>query len=218
MMRSRRDFLRIFGLAMAGMGLGSRRALAAPCKRVLPSLDLDFLADKLVLHRRSEWTQTPPRMWRMRAGGTYDRLTIHHAGNGVEKASDEQVVRHKLDGVLTAHMDRNYGDVGYHFIIDYAGRVWECRSLAYEGAHVVYQNDRNLGIMLLGNFEKQDPSIVQVEACETLVQLLRSRYRIKQHRVYGHRDLGQSACPGRQLYSHVLRFRGQDGSGRLGKS
>jgi N-acetyl-anhydromuramyl-L-alanine amidase AmpD len=93
--------------------------------------------------------------------------------------------------------------------LDYAGRVWEGRSLVYEGAHVVCQNERNIGIMLLGNFEAQSPSPAQRESVKRLIALLRERYKIKPHRVFGHCDLGHSVCPGRHLYAFVRGIRDQ---------
>jgi hypothetical protein len=203
----RRQFIRLFGYAAAGLGTGAHRVIASPVKRVLPTPDLDFLPEALMLMRRSEWTDLPPRTWRMRAARDFDRLTVHHAGNGIEKAVSENAVMHKLDGVLAAHMNRRYGDVGYHFVVDYAGRVWEGRSLAYEGAHVAYQNEGNIGIMLLGNFEKQKPSEAQWQACACLASALRDRFMIKRHRIYGHRDIGHSVCPGQYVYARVERLR-----------
>jgi len=109
--------------------------------------------------------------------------------------------------VFVTHTRRNYGDIGYHFVIDYTGTVWEGRSLAYEGAHVACQNERNIGVMVLGNFEDQAPSVSQVATVDLLIGLLQQRFRIKPHRIFGHRDLGHSVCPGKQLYTYVRQLR-----------
>ena len=97
--------------------------------------------------------------------------------------------------------------VGYHFAVDCVGRVWEARSLAYEGAHVLGANAANIGIMLLGNFEKQYPSLAQLASMERLVQLLQRYYAVPSTRVFGHRDLGPSLCPGEHLYPRVHDLR-----------
>ncbi|MBN2301700.1 MAG: N-acetylmuramoyl-L-alanine amidase, partial [Lentisphaerae bacterium] len=137
----------------------------------------------------------------------YDRLTIHHEGNAVNYNTDLQTVTRDLKGILISHVDLGYGDIAYHLVIDRAGRVWEGRSLMYEGAHVSGQNEKNIGVMLLGNFEEQKPSEEQIAAMKLLVSLLRNRYRIKKHRIYGHCDLGPSLCPGKHLYEHVVALR-----------
>ena len=97
--------------------------------------------------------------------------------------------------------------MGYHFVIDSVGRIWEARSLAYEGAHTSGQNEGNIGLMLLGNFEEQVPPAAQLQSLEHAVNRLRDRFRIKQHRVYGHRDLAQSLCPGKALYPLIKDLR-----------
>ena len=203
---TRRRFLKKFGLAAAGLGIVST-GRAATAKRQLPPADLDFLSARMPLLRRQEWTERAVRPWRLRTASVFDRITVHHAGDVSLTVTDKNSVIYRLDGILTGHMDRNYGDIGYHFIVDYAGRAWEGRSLAYEGAHVLRQNDGNIGIMLLGNFQQQQPSAQQVDACARLIGLLRAEHRIKRHRIYGHRDLGQSLCPGQYLYRHVAQWR-----------
>ena len=206
-LQTRRGFLHTVGLAVAGTACAPCLSHAATVKRPLPDSDLSFIESELIVKRRREWTNRTIRPWRLRAAGLFDRITVHHTGNGIPAVTDEGEIIRRLDGILTAHMDRNYGDLGYHFVVDYTGRVWEGRSLAYEGAHVSYQNERNIGVMLLGNFEKQRPSSAQSWTCEALLERLRSEYRIKKHRIYGHRDLGQSVCPGKNLYSLVIRWR-----------
>jgi len=170
-------------------------------------VDLGFLAARLKLRRRSAWTRFLPTAGKLRAAGGFNRVTLHHAGNTPLFLKAQDSVIRELDGVLTAHRQRRYGDIGYHFVVDYGGAVWEGRSLAYEGAHVLSANEHNVGVMLLGNFEEQKPSVDQVTAATWLVSLLRGRFRIPAHRVYGHRDLGQSVCPGRYVYDHVVRMR-----------
>lgn len=204
---TRRSFLKTIALAAPAVGLSIKNSAAAIAKTDLPGESLSFLKKSLILHTRSEWTDHSPRPWRMRAGGRFDRITFHHAGNGVNQNGTVNAVICDLRGVLTAHTERNYGDIGYHFMIDYSGAVWEGRSLAYEGAHVSGQNERNIGVMLLGNFEKQWPSKSQLNSVDTIAAKLRERYGIKRHRVFGHRDLGSTACPGRHFYPFVRRIK-----------
>jgi hypothetical protein len=184
------------------------RGLAADAPRVLPEFDLGFLDREMDLVRRGHWTGVAPKPWRLLLAKPFKRITLHHAGNQPNYHTVKNAVIHDLDGILTAHCERNYGDIGYHFVVDYGGRVWEGRSLLYEGAHVSHQNEGNVGIMLQGNFEVQKPSEIQAFAARRLVQLLRARFAIARECVYGHRDLGASICPGRNLYQHVVAIRG----------
>ncbi len=206
---TRRDFLRTAICAAPALALWpgeSVEALAAPTIR--PSVDLDFIKTQLPLKRRAEWTHIEPRPGRLARARVdrYDRITIHHEGCGVNTHTDEQRVMRNLDGILGWHIRRDFGDIGYHFAIDYAGRVWECRSLGYWGAHVYGHNERNIGVVLLGNFERQRPSDAQMETMEHLVHVLRHHYRVRRGRIYGHVDLGPTLCPGRYLYPNVQKL------------
>ncbi len=206
---TRRDFLRVGLLAIPALAIGRRLGAdeSEVASKPLPVSDLDFLREHVPVMERSLWTNVVPRPARVRTVDGFDRMTIHHAGAEPVTETDECSVAARLGGVLQSHLDRNFGDIGYHFVIDYAGRVWEGRSRAYEGAHVSYQNERNLGVMLLGNFDEQDPSAAQVAALDKVVWTLRQYYEIGRTRVYGHRDLGHSQCPGDRLYPHVAIMR-----------
>lgn len=211
-MHSRRIFLRRLAAALPALAWGGT-TLGAASPRVLPEFDLGFLDREMDLVRRWDWTSAAPIPWRLVPSKGFSRITVHHAGNQPNYHTVKNAVIHDLDGILTAHRERNYGDIGYHFVVDYGGRVWEGRSLTYEGAHVSHQNEGNIGIMLQGNFEMQKPSEIQTFAAKRLVQLLRNRFSVDRECVYGHRDLGASVCPGRNLYSHVVAIRG---TGRVG--
>lgn len=198
----RRQFIGTAALAACG-GIAN----ASVVKRQLPSIDMSFIEDKMKFSYRSDWTEQRVKAWRMRGLGDVDRVTIHHTAGGKDATTNKEDVSASIRSVLASHAKRGYGDIAYHLIVDYAGRVWEGRPLAYEGAHVQDQNERNVGIVLLGNFELQQPSKKQIDSMAQLVSLVREQYRIKRHRIYGHRDLGASACPGNNLYVYVKKLK-----------
>jgi len=208
----RRRFLAAGAMAFTFLVGRVPRLTAATVKRPAEPVDLEFLAGKLDLVRRHQWTAVAPKPWRLRAAGQYSRITVHHAGGAVDREKSWNGVVFRLDGIRKGHVDRGYGDVGYHFVIDASGRAWEGRSLGYEGAHVSGGNRSNIGVMLLGNFEQQEPSAAQRHATGVLVDALSDRYTVKRHRVYGHRDLGPSVCPGRNLYAFVETLRTRSGT------
>lgn len=207
MKHTRRGFLKALAAGVPALLAGADSARASFLKKPLPMANLDFISEDMDILRRSEWTQVLPRAWLLRPSVTFDKVTVHHTGKyAIFDVAKKSVIR-DLDGIITEHMDRNYGDIGYHFVVDYSGRLWEARSLAYEGAHVAGQNDRNIGVVCVGNFDLQKPSEAQLTTIEQLVSVLREHYGIKQHCLYGHRDLGHSACPGDSLYANVLKLK-----------
>ena len=206
---SRRRFLHSLGLAVPAIaGLPLISAGSSTQRPALSAPDLRFIARELPLRRRHEWARVQPNPERLREATAdgYNRITLHHAGTDVIRFTSESSVVSCLDGVLGGHLQRRFGDVGYHFLIDYAGRVWEGRSLAYWGAHVSGHNEHNVGIVLLGNFEKQRASRAQIQSMQKLVGLVRDHYAIRPGAIYGHIDLGRTLCPGRYLYPQVQRL------------
>ncbi|MCG2660190.1 MAG: peptidoglycan recognition protein family protein [Kiritimatiellae bacterium] len=161
------------------------------------------LRQRMSLASRSDWTRLSPRYSRLKPADPYSRITIHHEGNKANFASSSPDVTRELRQVMAAHRRKGYGDIGYHFMIDYSGRTWEGRSLKYQGAHVSSRNPGNIGVMLLGNFEIQKPSKAQKAALIRLVTDLRRYYGIRRRRIYGHRDMDSTLCPGRNLYAFL---------------
>ena len=139
-------------------------------------------------------------------------LTIHHEGwqPFTDVGWAESAAR--VEQVRVAHRNAKgggYADIGYHFIIDREGRIWEGRSLRYQGAHVKNHNEGNVGIMCLGNFEEQTPTQKQLAGLTKQVQTVMARYKIPLRRVYTHQEWkgAQTLCPGRTLQTWVDRNR-----------
>ena len=142
------------------------------------------------------------------------QITIHHDGMPPFAAIDLAAVKTRIDLIRRAHLNRDggnrWGDIGYHFVVDRAGRAWEARPLTYQGAHVKDHNEGNIGILCLGNYEVQVPTQAQLRKLEQLIMTLRGRYRIAPTAVYTHQELCNNCtlCPGRNLQRAVVRSRG----------
>ena len=199
--QSRRDFLR--ACLIAGAALAVPRWVAGMQIRPSPT-EAPRLSPELTVIPRSAWSKLAPRVSRMNPAAGYSRLTVHHAGTMVNTHVHKEDMVVDLNGIMETHLRKNYGDIGYHLIIDYAGRIWAGRSLAFEGAHVSGMNKQNVGVMLLGNFEKQTPSSDQIASLFQLVRATQRKYSIAYEAIYGHCDLGRSICPGKHLYAPFI--------------
>jgi hypothetical protein len=207
----RRSFMAGGMVLLSGLAFAKRSLAEDVPEKIKPDLsDMTFLNDKVVLIKRDEWTDIKPQLPIMKAATGYDRLTIHHTGETIKSLTDENSIRFALLNILNDHCNRNFGDIGYHFVIAPDGKVWQTRSMAYEGAHVSGQNASNLGVMLLGNFESNQPTDGQISTMTLLTDSMCEHFSIKKHRVYGHRDIGHSLCPGRNLYEEVLKLKSID--------
>lgn len=199
----RREFLSRLLLAAPAVAVGSTLASSAGATETPLPRNLSFLRNVVDLHLREEWTEERPRLHRLNRAESYSQITVHHQGVRINQSVNWQDVVYDIHNVLDGHLERRFGDIGYHMIIDRAGRVWEGRSLRFTGAHVAEHNDRNVGIMLLGNFERQRPSDKQLLSLRSAIAATRKTFSISSDQVYGHRDLGQTLCPGRHLLNYV---------------
>ena len=140
-------------------------------------------------------------------------ITIHHDGLAKPLArSSESASKARLDLIRRAHVGKGWSDIGYHFAIDRGGRVWQCRPLAWEGAHVRSHNPGNIGILVMGNFEVERPTRQQLAALNSFVNMTRRSYGIPVANVRTHREWQGAAtsCPGKYLQPKVRDMRSRD--------
>ena len=126
-------------------------------------------------------------------------ITIHHDGMTPFLGTTFGAVASRIDLIRTSHRNKQWGDIGYHYVVDRAGRVWTGRPLNFQGAHVKDRNEGNIGILNLGNFELQTPSDAQLGGLRALLRDLQRQHNITGDRIYSHREWAATACPGRNL-------------------
>jgi N-acetyl-anhydromuramyl-L-alanine amidase AmpD len=137
------------------------------------------------------------------------RITVHHEGFQPVYFRDERSTAQRINAVRNAHLARGWADIGYHFIIDREGRIWEGRDLRYQGAHASDQNEHNIGVMLLGNFDRQAPTQAQTSSLQLTLNSLMRSHHVRKNRVFTHQELPRQAtsCPGRSLQAHMVTLR-----------
>ncbi len=155
--------------------------------------------------RRSEWTRTRPIAQRVNPMGGIRHITLHHEGspNAPVLFADAKTTARRIELIRQFHLDRGWGDIGYHYIIDRAGRVWEARPLNLQGAHVKDHNSHNIGVMCLGNFNIQTPSDAQLQTVARFTRSLRLKHRVAVRSIHTHRELGATSCPGNALQPRI---------------
>lgn len=140
------------------------------------------------------------------------RITVHHDGMTEFTATDESAVASRLESIRAAHRSRRWADIGYHYAIDPSGRVWACRPRDLQGAHVRDQNPGNIGIVVLGNFERQRPSRATLASLDAFIADEMRRSNVSIRNVHTHQELSATACPGRNLQVYMNSTRSQRGA------
>ncbi len=114
---------------------------------------------------------------------------------------------------------RGWGDIGYHFLIDPLGNIYEGKSGGdfVIGAHAYCGNTGTIGISFIGGFENNLPSGSAINSAEKLLGELANLYEINldefsnwhgrnSRNLIGHRDVVATECPGDVLYSYIAEL------------
>jgi hypothetical protein len=137
------------------------------------------------------------------------RVTVHHTDGvlpmteAATAAAVREIQRYHMVGRAREGKE-NFSDIGYHFLIAGDGRVIEGRRAEYLGAHAGGANTGNIGIAMMGDFNKQKPTDAQIESLTRLVTFLAIKYK-KEPEAKGflepHQHYTNTDCPGKNLMS-----------------
>lgn len=157
--------------------------------------------------RRDEWGAADPR--EDYTPHSPERLTLHHtAGLRPETLEDSL---EEVAFVQDLHRNgRGWNDIGYHFLIDAAGRIFEGRPVNVVGAHVYGKNTGNVGISIMGYYHSPHNHTLSPEQLETLGRLGRwlvAEYGISAEEIHQHREFKATACPGDVVSESFERIR-----------
>jgi hypothetical protein len=163
---------------------------------------------------RSQWTRSGPIVANARPMGRISRITVHHDGMTPFTSRRQGDATARLEAIRRAHVSLDgWADIGYHFAIDPAGRVYECRPLNLQGAHAGGDaNIQNMGIVVLGNYMDQQPTQENLSALYAFVSSQMRRFRVPVSSVYTHQELKPTACPGVSLQRCMEQARDRRGT------
>lgn len=152
---------------------------------------------------------------------SYDFMTWHHAAGYSAENLDQG--KAQMRAMQDLHQNvRGWSDIGYQFAIDRAGNLYQGRpfmdnstSLSQVpvlalGAHAGGANTGNIGVVIMGCYHPPEGSHCEQEitpaAFATYINLfafLSERYGVEPEMIRGHRDFGQTACPGDNNYALI---------------
>lgn len=94
--------------------------------------------------------------------------------------------------------ERGWSDIGYHWVVELDGQVFEGRDEDISGAHCRGHNHDSIGICYVGGADsegnpKDTRTPAQKPALEKLIKEILDRHQDAE--VYGHCDFSEKACP-----------------------
>lgn len=180
---------------------------------------------------RSEWGAAPFRDGKPTPNSSVKLAVVHHTAgqNNYSQGSVPGII----NGIQAYHQNANgWSDIGYNFLVDRFGGIWEGRAgsidLASVGAHAQGFNTGSVGVSVLGDYTKTSPSPQAIEAVSKVaawrlwlneadptgsVSLVSggspkfpAGTRVTLPRIVGHRDVGLTSCPG-SIYGFLPQIR-----------
>ena len=154
--------------------------------------------------------------------GTISGGFVHHTVNANDYT--EAQVPALLRSIYAYHVkSRGWSDIGYNFLVDRFGRIWEGRYGGIDkpvvGAHTLNYNDYSFAMSAIGNFDIVQPPDVMLRAYGQLFAWKLSLHGVNPastsqkigrktfQAINGHRDAGSTACPGKYLYAQLPLIR-----------
>ena len=174
------------------------------------------------IYSRAQWgadermRDGSPQYYEVRAG------FVHHTvnANNYTAAQVPSIIR----GIYSYHTrSRGWSDIGYNFLVDRFGRIWEGRAGGVDrpvvGAHTQNYNNYSFAMSAIGNYDIAQPSTAMVNAYGALFAWKLSLHGVSAtatsqrlgtktfKAINGHRDAGKTACPGKYLYAKIPTIR-----------
>jgi len=118
------------------------------------------------------------------------RATIHHTGTPPENPAT------RVRSIDADHRSRKWDGIGYHLLVAEDGGVYFGRPLSHQGAHVLHENEGNLGIALIGNYSDHTPPEAALASVRRLLAWAFETWGFGPEAVYFHKELAATACPG----------------------
>lgn len=145
-------------------------------------------------------------------------LAVHHTVSAGELEDSAQAVRN----IQRYHaVQRGWGDIGYHYLIDKKGNIYEGRAGGEMviGGHSREINKVSIGIALIGNFQENNPPEAMMQSLISLLEEKADYYNLDVSGVDnydgnsypvlgGHSDYSATACPGVHNYQLLRALRG----------
>ncbi|HHE74741.1 MAG TPA: N-acetylmuramoyl-L-alanine amidase, partial [Desulfobacteraceae bacterium] len=203
-------------------GSGDDTPRVDPCASIA-----ETYADEFKLTQVKEYnSEGQPLTWPLQYARDIDKFVIHHTdsevmdlnGDFITDTRDYQAI---VRAIYYYHaISRGWGDIGYNYIIDPLGNIYEGRFGGDKviGAHAQCYNHGSMGISIIGDYQNNE---VPEPALQALISLIGKK--AKEHgidpdgsstfrgkklpNIIGHRDVRSTSCPGEKLYALLPKIR-----------
>ena len=163
-----------------------------------------------------------------------NKIVIHHTAVNYDPNWTIDDVKKQIQDIYKYHtFNRDFGDIGYNFLIDQMWNIYEWRAGGEwaVGMHASSNNITSIWISLMWNFQNDTPTVEQMKSLVNLVTALAKFYHIDPHgytytfstntekepyvvaelnpNIMWHKNVKSTACPGANLYKYLPQIRNE---------
>ncbi len=127
-------------------------------------------------------------------------IAVHHSQRKIDSVKRIRKLHVKIN---------KWDDIGYHYLIDKKGKLYNGRSEKFIGAHVFGHNKNSIGICLIGNFDEESPTKKQIQTLIKFLKQKTKKFKIPIKNILGHREFPNvvKTCPGKFVNMNKIRRR-----------
>ena len=126
------------------------------------------------------------------------QIIVHHSATN--SGTPEAFARYHVE-------ENGWPGIGYHYVISKTGQIYKCQNVTTVSYHAGNANRRSIGVCLVGNFDTQTPTDVQMDALMELLAELITAYPAAKGNIIGHREVPRTykSCPGKNVDMNKVR-------------
>lgn len=152
--------------------------------------------------------------WERSYSAEVNHLIVHHTVTNNLEVDSPAIVR----SIYSYHaLTRGWGDIGYNYLIDADGNIYEGRAggehngMPVVGGHALCSNVETIGMALIGNYQENTVPGPMLDSLSDLLAYFSDKYQLDplgqslwhgemKPTIGGHRDFQSTACPGQYMY------------------
>ena len=170
-----------------------------------------------ILFKVDETNQGDKYEWPLEYSNKIKKIIVHHTAS----TKDLDDPKTAIQNIYYYHSERRgWGDIGYNYIIDPEGNIYEGRAGGEKvvAGHAADYNVGSIGIAVLGDYENSELPGPVVDALLRLIQEKVELHNIDPDgtsifrgddipNIIGHRDVTNTACPGDYIYNKLQEIK-----------
>jgi N-acetylmuramoyl-L-alanine amidase len=126
-------------------------------------------------------------------------LVVHHSATPMKSTT--------VEGIRREHKKKFANGIGYHRLITSDGTIVQGRADKEVGAHAYGVNHSSLGVCVIGNFMKEEPTLQQLESLVDVLAEWCRAHKLGIGAIYGHGSAPggktPTLCPGSNMNSKL---------------